>query len=96
MRASRVLVVIIVINVLLGVLAASVVLSPEYAALDSAVRKGAALPPPSPAVVPSRPDWKQELLPRRARCGPFCRARRALVLRCFSEDELLRAYRATH
>lgn len=93
MRASRILVVIILINVLLGVAAATVVLSPDYAAVDAAVRKGATSPARD---VPKPPGWKQELLPPRASCGAFCRARRALVLRFFSEDELLRAYAATH
>lgn len=95
MRAARVIVVLIVVNVLLGVLAAAVVLSPEYAAVAAAVRKGAALPPPGPEVaraVTARPDWKRELLPRRARCGVACRARRAVILRLYSDDELLRAY----
>ena len=97
MRASRVIVTLILINVLLGVLAAGVVLSPEFAAVDAAVRKGKALPPPSPEVartVTSRPDWKRELLPRRP-CGAFCRARSAVILRVFSEDELLRGWLAT-
>ncbi len=47
MRASRVLVIVIVVNVVLGVLSAGVILSPEYAALDAAIRKGRSLPPPS-------------------------------------------------
>lgn len=93
MRAARILVVIIVVNVLLGVLAASVVLSPEYAAIDAAVRKGETL---AVRDVVKPADWKQQLLPPRQHCGAFCRARRALVLRFFSEDELLRAYAATH
>jgi hypothetical protein len=97
MRASRVIVTLILINVLLGLLAASVVLSPEFAAIDSAVRKGRTLPPPSPEAVrtvTARPDWKRELLPRRP-CGAFCRARSAVILRVYSDDELLRAYLAT-
>ena len=97
MRASRIIATLILINVLLGVLAAGVVLSPEFAAVDAAVRKGKALSPPSPEVVrtvTSRPDWKRELLPRRP-CGAFCRARSAVILRVFSEDELLRGWLAT-
>lgn len=97
MRASRVIVTLILANVLLGVLAASVVLSPEFAAVDAAVRKGKTLPPPSPEAarsVTARPGWKRELLPRRP-CGVFCRARSAVILRVFTDDELLRAYLAT-
>jgi hypothetical protein len=96
MRASRVLVVLIVVNVLLGVLAAGVVLSPEYAALDAAVRKGASLPRPPQEVaqaVMARPEWKRELLPRRP-CGPLCRVRSAVVLQLYTDDELMRAYLA--
>jgi len=98
MRASRVLVVLIVVNVLLGVLAAAVVLSPEYAAVDAAVRRGKAIPPPAAdavRAVQARPEWKQELLPRRA-CGTVCRTRSAVILRLYSDDELLRAYLATN
>ncbi|MGZ5433724.1 MAG: hypothetical protein ACXWH7_12435 [Thermoanaerobaculia bacterium] len=51
MRASRVLVILIVANVVLGVFAAGVILSPEYAALDAAIRKGASLPPPPDEVL---------------------------------------------
>ena len=97
MRASRVLAVLIAVNVLLGVLAAGVVLSPEYAALDAAVRKGATLPRPSPAVarqVTSRPEWKREIV-RRSPCGLLCRARISVILRVRSDDELVRAYLAT-
>jgi hypothetical protein len=97
MRAAKVLVVLIVVNVLLGVLAAAVVLSPEYAAVDAAVRRGKALPPPAPEAaraVQARPEWKRELLPRRA-CGAVCRARSAVILRLYTDDELLRAYLAS-
>ncbi len=97
MRAARVIVVLIVLNVLLGILAAGVVLSPEYAAVAAAVRKGAALPPPSPDAareVTARPEWKRELLPRRP-CRLLCRARSAVILRLYADDELLRAYLAT-
>jgi len=97
MRAARVIVILILINVVLGVLAAGVVLSPEFAAVDAAVRKGKTLPPPSPeavGAVTSRLDWKRELLPRRP-CSAFCRARSAVILRVYSDDELLRAYLAT-
>ena len=97
MRASRVIVILILINVVLGILAAGVVLSPEFAAVDAAVRKGKALPPPSPEAVravTARPDWQRELLPRRP-CGALCRARSAVIVRVFSDDELLRAYLAT-
>jgi hypothetical protein len=97
MRASRVLAVLIAVNVLLGVLAAGVVLSPEYAALDAAVRKGATLPRPSPAVVQqvtSRPGWKREIV-RRSPCGLLCRTRLSVILFFRSDDELVRAYLAT-
>jgi hypothetical protein len=97
MRAQRIIVVLIVINVLLGVLAASVILSPEYATVDAWVRKGAAAPPPSPEKVRwalARPNWKRWLLP--AECGYICHIRGAVVLRLYSEEELLRAYVASH
>jgi hypothetical protein len=99
MRAQRIIVILIVVNILLGLLAAGVILSPEYAAVDVAVRKGATLPRPSPEVaraVTARPDWKRELLPRRSACRMFCYLRSALILRFYSNDELLRAYIATH
>jgi hypothetical protein len=97
MRPARILALLITLNVLLGVLAAAVVLSPEYAALDAAVRKGAALPAPSPQVareVTSRPEWKREIV-QRPRCGTVCRARIAIILHFYDENELLRAYVAT-
>jgi hypothetical protein len=93
MRASRVLVVVILVNVLLGLVAGFVVLSPEYAAVDAAVRKGATMPPPSPEVAHAvlvRPDWKRALLP--PACGSVCRLRGAIILRLYSEEELVRAY----
>ena len=98
MRAARIIVILIVVNVVLFVFAASVILSPEFAAVDVAVRKGKALPAPKPEVaraVTARPEWKRELLPRRASCGLHCRVRSALILGWYSDDELLRAYLAT-
>ena len=95
MRAQRVIVVLIVINVLLGVLAASVILSPEYARVDALVRKGATMPPPGPMYVriaQTRPDWKRFLLP--SQCGVFCHLRGEVILRLYSDEELLRAYAA--
>jgi len=97
MRAQRIIVVLIVINVLLGVLAASVILSPEYATVDAWVRKGAAMPPPSPEMVRrvlARPNWKRWLLPMQ--CGYICHLRGEVILRLYSEEELLRAYVASH
>lgn len=94
MRASRIIVTLIVVNVLLGVLAAGVVLSPEYASVARAVREGKARPAPSAEVaraVRARTGWKRELV-RREPCGAVCRARTAIILRLYSEDELLRAY----
>ena len=94
MRAARIIVILIVINVLLGVLAAAVVLSPEYASVAAAVRKGKAAPAPPPEVaraVQTRAGWKRELV-RREPCGAVCRARTAIILRLYSDDELLRAY----
>jgi hypothetical protein len=96
MRASRILAVLIAVNVLLGVLAAGVVLSPEYAALDAAVRKGASLPRPSQEAarqVTARPEWKREIV--RRPCAALCRVRTSVILRFYSDDELLRAYLAT-
>jgi hypothetical protein len=96
MRAQRVIAVLIVVNVLLGVLAAGVILSPEYARVDALVRKGAAAPPPSPARVRwvlARPNWKRWLLP--PECGYVCHLRGAVILRLYSEEELLRAYVAS-
>lgn len=95
MRAARILAVLIALNVLLGVLAAGIVLSREYATLDAAVRKGATLPPPRPEVVraiTARPEWKREIV---TPCHGLCRARMAVILRFRSDDELLRAYLAT-
>ena len=95
MRASRVLAIVIVVNVLLGVLAAGVVLSPEFAALDRAVREGKKLPAPSPEIVQQvtkTPDWKYEIV---TPCRGLCRVRISLIVRFYSDDELLRAYLAT-
>lgn len=97
MRPARILATLIAINVLLGILAAAVILSPEYAALDAAVRKGAALPAPSPDVVravEARAGWRAEIV-RRPECNAVCRARIAILVRFYSDDELLRAYLAT-
>ena len=97
MRPQRVIAVLIVINVLLALLAAAVILSPEYAMVDAWVRKGATRPPPSAEIVravkKAHPNWKRRLLP--SRCGYVCHLRAAVILRLYSEDELLRAYVAT-
>ena len=45
-RTSKIIALIIALNVLLGMLAAGVILSPEYYALDQAIRKGMSLPRP--------------------------------------------------
>lgn len=50
-RASKIVAAVIILNVLIGGFAAGVVLSPEYYALDQAIKKGASLPPPPPDVV---------------------------------------------
>ena len=97
MRPARILAALIALNVLLGILAAAVILSPEYAALDAAVRKGASLPAPSAEAtraVIARRDWKHEIV-QRPQCGAVCRARIAILVRFYSDDELLRAYLAT-
>ena len=45
-RASKIIAAVIAVNVLLGIFAAWVILSPEYYALDQAIRKGKSLPRP--------------------------------------------------
>ena len=50
-RASKIIALIIALNVLLGILAAGVILSPEYYALDQAIRKGMSLPRPPEKVM---------------------------------------------
>lgn len=50
-RASKIIAFIIALNVLLGLLAAGVILSPEYYALDQAIRKGISLPRPPEQVM---------------------------------------------
>lgn len=99
MRASRVIVVLILVNVLLGLLAASVILTPDYAAFDMVVRKAMGEPRPPErvlhAVVAAQPEWKRQLWPSSRSCSGFCRLRRALMMRFRSEEELLRVYVAT-
>lgn len=75
-RASKIIAAIIAVNVLLGIFAAGVILSPEYYALDQAIRKARSLPPPPErvmnAVLAERPwfvngtiaDALHELSPR--------------------------------
>lgn len=50
-RVSKIIAILIALNVLLGGLAAWVMLSPEYYALGKAIEKGKSLPPPSANVI---------------------------------------------
>lgn len=50
-RASKIIAIVIILNVVIGGLAAWAILSPEYYALDQAIRKGKSLPPPPEGVM---------------------------------------------